>query len=588
MAETTPEASVLERKLELVVQTGLLLAKSIDLQDIVQAATDAGLQLCGAQFGAFFYNIVNAEGESYVLYTLSGVDREKFAQFPMPRNTAVFAPTFDGSGILRSGDITKDPRYGHNSPHFGMPEGHLPVCSYLAVPVKSRSGEALGGLFYGHSDPDVFGQNSEDLVATIAAQAATAIENNRLREQLNDRIADLQKAELLRKDSAKRMGELAAIIESSDDAILSKDLNGVITSWNQAASRIMGFSSEEMIGKSILTLIPEELHEDEPVILAKIRAGQRIDHFETVRMTKDGKRLDVSLSISPVRDETGEIVGASKILRDISQRKQIEISLLQAEKIAATGRMAATIAHEINNPLEAIVNLLFLANDMATDPEQIEYLTAAEGEVTRVSHIAKQTLGYYREHNSAVNASLTDLAAEAIRIYEPKCRTAGITIRKELEPSPEITLRKGELMQVISNLIANAIYAMSKGGILVVRVKSLCDEGVVLSIEDNGVGIAAEQLPKIFEAFFTTRSTIGTGIGLFVAKQFVEGHGGRIDVDTSTDPESHGTKMSIFMPLQTLYSAGNLTDAADVTVQPGTILAPTRSPSIRDSKTLLT
>jgi PAS domain S-box-containing protein len=588
MAETTPEASVLERKLELVVQTGLLLAKSIDLQDIVQAATDAGLQLCGAQFGAFFYNIVNAEGESYVLYTLSGVDREKFAQFPMPRNTAVFAPTFDGSGILRSGDITKDPRYGHNSPHFGMPTGHLPVCSYLAVPVKSRSGEALGGLFYGHSDPDVFGQNSEDLVATIAAQAATAIENNRLREQLNDRIADLQKAELLRKDSAKRMGELAAIIESSDDAILSKDLNGVITSWNQAASRIMGFSSEEMIGKSILTLIPEELHEDEPVILAKIRAGQRIDHFETVRMTKDGKRLDVSLSISPVRDETGEIVGASKILRDISQRKQIEISLLQAEKIAATGRMAATIAHEINNPLEAIVNLLFLANDMATDPEQIEYLTAAEGEVTRVSHIAKQTLGYYREHNSAVNASLTDLAAEAIRINEPKCRTAGITIRNELEPSPEITLRKGELMQVISNLIANAIYAMSKGGILVVRVKSLCDEGVVLSIEDNGVGIAAEQLPKIFEAFFTTRSTIGTGIGLFVAKQFVEGHGGRIDVDTSTDPESHGTKMSIFMPLQTLYSAANLTDAADVTVQPGTILAPTRSPSIRDSKTLLT
>src|ERR1700742_2008172 len=150
MIDTTERASALERKLELVVQTGLLLAQSVDLQTIVQAATDAGLELCGAQFGAFFYNVVNDAGESYVLYTLSGVDREQFAKFPMPRNTAVFAETFNGLSIVRSGDITKDPRYGKSAPYHGMPKGHLPVRSYLALPVKSFSGEVLGGLFYGH------------------------------------------------------------------------------------------------------------------------------------------------------------------------------------------------------------------------------------------------------------------------------------------------------------------------------------------------------------------------------------------------------------------------------------------------------
>jgi GAF domain-containing protein len=140
MIDESDQSRKIQRNLELVVQTGLLLATHLDLQTLVQATTDAGLQLCGAQFGAFFYNVIDAAGESYLLYTLSGVDREEFAQFPMPRNTAVFAPTFEGTGIVRSGDITKDPRYGHNAPHYGMPKGHLPVRSYLAVPVKTQVG----------------------------------------------------------------------------------------------------------------------------------------------------------------------------------------------------------------------------------------------------------------------------------------------------------------------------------------------------------------------------------------------------------------------------------------------------------------
>jgi signal transduction histidine kinase len=316
-----------------------------------------------------------------------------------------------------------------------------------------------------------------------------------------------------------------------------------------------------MIGVSILKIIPQELQADEPVILAKIRAGQRIEHFETIRVTKDGRRLDVSLSISPVRDSSGQIIGAAKILRDISTRKRLEQTLLQAEKIAATGRMAATIAHEINNPLEAIVNLIYLAREQATDPRQIEFLSAAESEVARVSHIAKQTLGYYRETNSAVRASLSDIAAEAIRIYEPKCTAAGIRVESHLAPSPNLLLRKGEIMQVISNLISNAIYATSAGGTISIAVEPSASPhpGVELLVEDTGVGISAEHLPHIFDAFYTTRGTIGTGIGLFVSKQFIEGHGGRIDVASRTASPSigagSGTRMSIFLPLQNQYDA---------------------------------
>jgi len=336
---------------------------------------------------------------------------------------------------------------------------------------------------------------------------------------------------------------------------LSKDLNGTITSWNAAATRVFGYSPEEIIGSSVLKLIPEHLHPEEKAIIASIRAGQRVGHFETVRLTKDGRLLDVSVTVSPVKDEQGRVIGASKILRDISGRKRIEQSLLQAEKIAATGRMAATIAHEINNPLEAVTNLLYLLRPMIADPEGINYLSSAEDELGRVSHIAKQTLGYYREHASASRVSLTEIVLHAITIYEPRCAAAGIQIRRSLNSSRTVMLRRGEMMQVISNLIANSVYATPVGGVLAISVEDtqLPADGIRLTIADDGVGIAACDLPRVFDAFFTTRTTVGTGIGLFIAKQFVEGHGGRIDIESRNGPEDHGTSVRVFLPIATAY-----------------------------------
>jgi PAS domain S-box-containing protein len=359
------------------------------------------------------------------------------------------------------------------------------------------------------------------------------------------------------RDNSKRLGELAAIVDSSDDAIISKDLNGIITSWNAAATRVLGYSATEMVGTPVLRLIPEQLHSDEKMILDSIRAGRRIEHFDTVRLAKDGRRLDVSLTVSPIKDEEGRIIGASKILRDISGRKQIEQSLLQAEKIAATGRMAATIAHEINNPLEAVTNLLYLLRPMITDPEGIKYLDSAESELVRVSHIAKQTLGYYREHAVASSVSLADVVRDAVAVYEPRCTGLGIKIRKSLDSSRKVVLRRGEIMQVISNLIANSIYAMPKGGVLSLSVQDTMEpaDGILLTIADTGVGIAADDLPRVFEAFFTTRTTVGTGIGLFVARQFVEGHGGRVEIESKTEAENHGTSVHVFLPITTDYDS---------------------------------
>ena len=368
-------------------------------------------------------------------------------------------------------------------------------------------------------------------------------------------VTTIRKTEAGLRESARHLGELAAIVASSDDVIVSKDLNGIITSWNNAATQVFGYSPEEIIGTSILKLIPEHLHSDEKTIIENIRAGRRIEHFETVRLAKDGSQIDVSLTVSPIKDGEGRVIGASKILRDVSSRKRMEQSLLQAEKIAATGRMAATIAHEINNPLEAVTNLLYLLRPKITDDNGRGFLAMAEDELGRVSHIAKQTLGYYREHAAANLTSVEEIAEHALTIYEPRCIAAGITVRRSLGPSTKVVLRRGEMMQVISNLIANAIYAIPAGGTLSVSVcdASSAEDGIVLTVEDDGVGIVPKDLPKVFDAFFTTRATVGTGIGLFVAKQFVEGHGGRIDIESSCESDRHGTTVRIFLPLHTSY-----------------------------------
>jgi K+-sensing histidine kinase KdpD len=174
--------------LETLNNVGKTLSAELDQQKLVQSVTDSATQLTKAEFGAFFYNVTNVEGESYTLYTISGVPREMFTSFPTPRNTKIFAPTFSGESIVRSDDITQDSRYGKSAPFFGMPKGHLPVRSYLAVPVVSRSGEVIGGLFFGHKEPAKFSEKEEKLVSGLAAQVAISMDNAKLFEKAQQAI----------------------------------------------------------------------------------------------------------------------------------------------------------------------------------------------------------------------------------------------------------------------------------------------------------------------------------------------------------------------------------------------------------------
>ena len=305
------------RRLEILNRIAKTISGDLDLERTVQTVTDIATELSGAKFGAFFYNMTNQSGESYVLYTLSGAPREAFEKFGMPRNTAIFDPTFRGAGIVRSDDIRNDPRYGKMSPHFGMPQGHLPVVSYLAVPVMGRSNEVLGGLFFGHDQPAMFGAEIEELIAGVAAHAAIAIENARLHAAAKVEIEQRSAAEVVAQ-------QLAAVVEGSDDAILTKDLDSIITSWNKGAEQLFGYTAEEIVGKSVMVLIPLNPVEEEAKILARIRAGERVHHYETVRQRKDGSLVEISLTVSPVRNLQGEIIGASKIARDITELKRAQ------------------------------------------------------------------------------------------------------------------------------------------------------------------------------------------------------------------------------------------------------------------------
>ncbi|HEV3316317.1 MAG TPA: PAS domain S-box protein [Candidatus Angelobacter sp.] len=349
--------------------------------------------------------------------------------------------------------------------------------------------------------------------------------------------------------------KLAAIVESSDDAIASKNLNGVITSWNGSAERMFGYRAEEIIGQPVTLIIPPELQDDERMILGKIRRGEKIDHFETVRLTKSGERIDVSLTVSPMKDDSGKVMGAAKIMRNITETKKIERALHLTERLASVGRLAATVAHEINNPLEAVTNLLFLAKrDLSDGSKAGRHLELANRELDRVAHIARQTLGFYRDTSAPVPLDVSQILDDLLFLYESKLEGRGIKLVKQYDSSVEIQALAGEVRQVFSNLISNSIDAMPFGGSLIVRISESREwnnsnlPGVRITVADTGDGIQPQHIKHIFEPFFTTKTDVGTGLGLWITRGIIQKHGGTIQVHSRTEAGRSGTAISVFLP----------------------------------------
>ena len=345
--------------------------------------------------------------------------------------------------------------------------------------------------------------------------------------------------------------QLAAIVDSSDDAIISKDLNGIVTSWNTAATRLFGYAPVEIIGKSILTIIPQELQYEEPEILRKLRLGERIEHYETRRRRKDGGLIHISLTISPIRDASGTIVGISKIARDITERKHAEAALLESERMAATGRMAASIAHEVNNPLEAILNLGYLLSaNPSLNQEARVYTQLLLDEVIRVSEITKQTLSFYRDTSTAGEVDLAALMESILRLHRPILERKSIRVFTRFHDSTRIWARPGELRQVFTNLVLNALDALPPRGQMKISItRARRGEFVCVSVADNGPGVPAAVRDKIFEPFFSTKTAKGTGLGLWVTQGIIRKYGGFIRMRTSTWPATRtGTLFRVCLP----------------------------------------
>jgi PAS domain S-box-containing protein len=339
--------------------------------------------------------------------------------------------------------------------------------------------------------------------------------------------------------------QLAAIVESSEDAIISKDLNGAIESWNGGAERLFGHQACEVIGKSILIIIPLDRHDEEREILACIRRGERIKSYETVRVHKDGSLLDISLTVSPLRDAAGRIIGASKIARDITQRKRAEealrgmqMKLAHANRVATMGQLSASITHEIKQPIGAARNNARAAlNFMDQNPPDLGEIREALGcvvdDVDRAGDIVDRIRGLIkkappRKECLDINAGIR----EVIELTRGESVKNAISMQADLADGlPLIEGDRVQLQQVILNLIVNAVEAMSGTGDgtreLLISSRKANPGGVLVGVRDSGPGLAPETLDHVFEAFYTTKPG-GLGMGLSICRSIIEAHGGRL------------------------------------------------------------
>lgn len=355
---------------------------------------------------------------------------------------------------------------------------------------------------------------------------------------------------------------LASIIDSSEDAIIGKDLDGVITTWNRGAERIYGFTAEEIVGKSISILAPKDRPDEIPSILARIRRGESIEHYESIRVAKDGRALNVSITVSPIRDASGEPVGASAIARDITAQKRSEEHIRQTQKMDAIGRLAGGLAHDFNNILgiiTACTELLSPRIEAGSEPEQ--YIGNIRKAVDRGAALTRQLLAFSKKQPvQSQILDLTERLRETVRLLRP---LMGDDVEISVVPrstSALIEADPGQLDQVLINLAVNARDAMPRGGkfILETGIVQLDEaftrdhapipagEYIVLAVSDTGTGMDAQTLSRIFDPFFTTKAVgKGTGLGLSTVYGIVRQSGGHIWV--YSEP-GRGTTFKIYLP----------------------------------------
>ncbi|MDO1558895.1 response regulator [Brevundimonas sp. 2R-24] len=541
--------------LEILNRTAAQVAAELDLERLVQTVTDAGVALTGAEFGAFFYNVVDESEESYMLYSLSGVDRSHFDKFPMPRNTHVFAPTFVGEGVVRSDDITKDPRYGKNDPYYGKPKGHLPVTSYLAAPVISRSGEVIGGLFFGHAEAGVFDERAERLIVGLAAQAAIGIDNARLfraQQRLNA---------TLEQKVSERTQERDRTWKVSQDLLAVADLEtGQLKSVNPSWTRLLGWSAEQLTAHDLRWLHPE--HGDEVrQALARLKGGEAVVHVEGMARTAAGGRRRICWTCVRVEDQvycSGQDVTDQHAQAEAL--KETEAQLRQVQKMEAIGQLTGGLAHDFNNLLQIVIGNLDMMGRRLDGPGREKlgrYVDHALAGARRAATLTQRLLAFARRQ--PLDPKLLDVNRLAADMSELLHRTLGETVELEslLEPRLwAVEADPNQLETAILNLALNARDAMPEGGRLTLSTANVELEAggegetagphVMIAVSDTGQGMAPEVLARAIDPFFTTKGVgKGTGLGLSMVYGFVRQSGGRLAIEAEA---GQGATVRIYLP----------------------------------------
>lgn len=363
---------------------------------------------------------------------------------------------------------------------------------------------------------------------------------------------------------------LAAIIESSDDAIVSKTLDGIIQSWNRAAEVMFGYTAAEATGRHITLIIPPELRHEEDEILAKLRRGERIAHFETIRRTKDGRDLNISLTVSPIRDASGQVIGASKVARDITERKSLERDrerLLRWERdtrkqlsdaVSARDEFIAVAAHELRNPLHVVHLTLQLLQRASTDsPRMAELVEKAGFQLRRLNTLVERLLDVTRVRSGTFelfreNFDMSVLVREIVARFanEPPATRIALEVDATIRGSWD----RLRIDQVLTNLLSNAVKYGTRNPIGI----SASSDGsrVTVKVRDEGIGIGEEELPRIFDRFERLNAGSGReglGLGLWIAKIIVEAHGGAILAESEV---GKGSVFTVTLPLRQSNDGG--------------------------------
>ncbi len=349
------------------------------------------------------------------------------------------------------------------------------------------------------------------------------------------------------------------LIENASVGVLIGDLAGGISYANPTLLRLLGYSAEEMRGGAVRwdELTPAEFAEVDRRAVEQLQRTGTAEPYRKAYRAKDGRLIPllVGATVIPAGDGAAQRDQIAVFLTDLSSQKQAEAALIQSEKLAAVGRLATSISHEINNPLEAVINSLYLLGGEALPETARHFLAIAESELARVSQIVVQTLRFHRQSTKARMVTPEELLAPVLALYQGRLTNCGATLTLEHRGTEAVRCYEGEIRQVLSNLVGNALDAMRQGGRLVIRTgptRLWADErsAVRITVADTGHGMSADVMQRIFEAFYTTKGINGTGLGLWISHEIVEKHGGRMEVRSAQQRAASGTVFRMVLPVE--------------------------------------